>query len=101
MPFDFHMLLACVAPRLLYVTSSDQDLWCDPPGAFRAWLESRDAFGLYGLPVPNPADFPAPLPPVNQPVWVGNMAYHVKTGGHSLTEYDWEQFCRFFKEHMG
>ena len=100
MPFDFHMLLACMAPRLLYVTSSDQDLWCDPPGTFRAWLACREAYALYGLPVPDPADFPQPLPLVDQPVWVGNMAYHVKTGGHSLTLYDWEQFARFFRAHL-
>ena len=40
------------------------------------------------------------MPPENAPV--GNMVrYHVKTGKHSLTAYDWEQYFKFADELFG
>ena len=37
------------------------------------------------------------MPPVDTPV--GNrVRYHVKTGVHSITPYDWEQFYNFADE---
>jgi hypothetical protein len=36
-----------------------------------------------------------PLPEVDQPRWNGNLGYHIRTGKHSLTRYDWEQYLDF------
>lgn len=34
------------------------------------------------------------LPPLNQPV--GDRAvYHIRMGGHAVTDYDWEQYILF------
>jgi hypothetical protein len=39
-------------------------------------------------------------PAVNQPVgdWIG---YHVRTGKHDVTDYDWEQYLKFARRHFG
>jgi hypothetical protein len=33
-------------------------------------------------------------PPVNTPV-LGVVSHYMRTGGHDVTEYDWEQYLRF------
>jgi len=34
------------------------------------------------------------MPPVNQPVG-NNIHYHIRTGGHGITLYDWQQYIKF------
>ena len=96
LPVDQHQLLAMVAPRALYVATSSQDLNGDPRGSFLATQEASKIWGLYGLKGLECND----MPPENTPV--GNMVrYHVKTGKHSLTSYDWEQYFKFADELFG
>jgi hypothetical protein len=35
------------------------------------------------------------MPPLNQPLIVGRRAYHVRSGVHNLTRYDWQSFMDF------
>lgn len=84
LPFDQHQLLACVAPRLLYVTSASEDLWSDPAGEHEATVRASAAWGLYGYPALPPA-----MPEPDEPVSAGPVGYHVRRGAHLLTEYDW------------
>lgn len=90
MPFDQHMLLALVAPRPLYVASAEDDKWADPKGEFLGAKEAEPVwtlFGKKGLVVNE-------MPAVNKPV--GNtIAYHIRTGPHDITPYDWEQYLNF------
>jgi hypothetical protein len=95
MPVDQHMLLALVAPRPLYVTSATEDQWADPKGEFLSALEAGKAYELYdkkGLPV---TEMPAPGTPVSETV-----GYHIRTGKHAITEYDWVQFINFANKHF-
>ena len=39
------------------------------------------------------------MPPLDQPVQNGQISYHVRTGGHGLTEYDWDQYMNFADKH--
>jgi hypothetical protein len=89
MPVDQHMLLALMAPRALYVASADQDLWADPRGEFLALAHSSPVYALYGEPV----IATDAMPPIDTPLIVGRRGYHVRTGGHNLTAYDWAQFA--------
>jgi hypothetical protein len=90
LPFDQHEVLALIAPRPLYVASARDDKNSDPLGEFlsaKAVSPVYRLLGKSGLPVEN-------WPPVNTPV-LGVVSYHVRTGGHDVTEYDWEQYLRF------
>ena len=90
LPFDTHQLLGLIAPRALYVTSSSQDLNADPHGTFLATAHASKVWNLYGLKGLETME----MPPVDTPI--GNyVRYHVKTGPHSITPYDWEQFYNF------
>lgn len=95
LPFDQHMLISLIAPRPVYVASADQDLWADPKGEF---LSAKNAevvynlFGLEGLPC-------CEMPDLNKPV-MGTIGYHIRKGGHGLTEYDWDCYINFCDKHF-
>jgi hypothetical protein len=89
LPTDQHMLLALIAPRALYVASASDDLWSDPRGEFLAQAYASPAFSLWG----DRAIRPGAMPPLDHPLVVGRRAYHVRTGGHDLTPYDWARFA--------
>ncbi len=39
------------------------------------------------------------MPPVDHPVG-GTIGYHMRTGPHELTRYDWEQYVTFADRHL-
>lgn len=95
MPFDSHMLLALIAPRPLYVASAQEDLWADPRGEFLAAVAAGPAWQLFGLKGIGTTE----MPPVNHPVG-DTVRYHVRTGKHDITAYDWEQYLSFAAAHL-
>ena len=95
LPIDQHMLLALIAPRPLYVASADEDLWADPRGEYLSLHHAGAAFALYGY-----EPLPEAMPPLDAPVMSGPMGYHIRTGGHDLTEVDWEWFLDFADQTM-
>lgn len=91
MPVDMHMLLALIAPRALYVACADEDLWGDPKGSYLALYNSLPVFKLLNT----GSDIPETMPPMNQPVISGRMAYHIRNGSHNLLLKDWNWFMDF------
>jgi hypothetical protein len=91
LPIDQHMLLALTAPRALYVASADEDLWSDPRGEFLSLVETSPVFALWGEPPLRASQMPA----LDRPLVAGRRGYHVRTGTHNLTPYDWDRIADF------
>ena len=92
LPVDQHMLIGALAPRYVYVASSSEDAWAGPKKEFLASHLASEAFELYGkkgLVAPSEAE-------LDTPYHEGNIGYHIKTGPHSITDYDWQLYLDFF-----
>ena len=87
LPVDQHQLLALVAPRVLHVASAVEDRWADPRGEFLATQAADEVWRLFGVRGLEASEMPA----VDQPVGA-RVRYHVRTGGHDITRYDWAQY---------
>lgn len=86
LPVDQHMLVALLAPRAVYISSADQDLWADPRGEFLAAQGGTPAYSLFGRSGLGSA---TAMPELNEPILGDGVAYHVRDGGHNYTLYDW------------
>ena len=96
LPVDQHMLLSLIAPRPVYVASGTADTWADPHGEFQSANHAGPVYKLLGKKPLNTVK----LPPPNQPLLEGDIGYHLRTGGHSVDPYDWEQFINFANRHL-
>jgi len=95
LPVDQHMLLSLVAPRPVYVASATRDDWADPVSEFLSLVHAAPVYRLFGCPTIRAEQFPLP----DTPLHAGRMGYHLRTGEHDLTEYDWDRFMDFADRH--
>ena len=93
-PIDKHMLIALAAPRPIYIASAVEDTWADPKGEFLSGLQAEPVYALLGKKGYGVTEQPAIDSPVGDAI-----AYHIRTGKHDVTDYDWQQYLKFAKRH--
>ncbi len=96
LPLDQHMLLSLIAPRPLYVASAEQDRWADPLGEFSGLFHAGPAYDLMGETTIRILK----MPEINKPLIMGKMGYHIRSGEHDITRYDWERYMDFADEQL-
>ena len=91
LPFDQHTVIALCAPRPVYLATGKDDSWADPLGEFLAGKAAEPVYALYdrqGIGCDCQPDIDVAM---NQ----GYIAYHIRTGGHAILDYDWERFLEY------
>jgi hypothetical protein len=87
---DQQGLIALIAPRPVYVASAVEDTWADPEGEYLSAVAASPVYELYGK-----KGLAGPMPAVDSPKAEGDVAYHIRKGGHDINTYDWTQYIKF------
>lgn len=96
LPFDQHMLLGLITPRLVYIASATEDLLSDPKGEFVTAAHAESIYRLFGKRGVGTMDWPPPDSTIGH-----SIGYHLRTGKHDITSYDWECYLNFADRHFG
>jgi hypothetical protein len=93
--FDQHQLVALIAPRKVYIASAEEDSWADPIGEFLSAYHASPVYELYGL----SGISSNKMPNIHEPI-IYDIGYHIRSGKHDVTDYDWTCFMDFTDKHF-
>ena len=95
MAVDQHNLVACIAPRLVYVASASEDYWGDPKGELMGLVEAENVYRLFGAKqMPKMENLE-----VEKPFHGDAMGFHLRKGAHNMMPYDWDNYIEFAQKH--
>lgn len=92
---DQHEFIALMAPRLVCIGAASKDAWAGQLGEWWAAKLASPAWELYGKRGLVADEFP----PVETPQQEGSVSFHMRTGKHNLTPYDWGVYMDFADKH--
>jgi len=95
LPVDQHELIGLIGPRPVYVASAAEDRWADPHGEFLAVWHAGGIYRLLGKrALPSET-----MPPLDRPITT-TVGYHIRTGEHDITDFDWQAYLDFADKHL-
>ncbi len=97
LPIDQHELIGLIALRPVYIASAEKDLWADPKGEFLAAVKADPIYRLMRTGgIGSVRKWP---PATNQSV--GDIIrYHLRSGEHDVTAFDWQQYLDFADKYV-
>jgi len=97
-PFDQHFLVACIAPRKLYVGNASEDEYGEAASEYLACVAADNVYKYLGC---KGFVYPDRLPLENDKFHEGDIGYHLRPGVHAFTKSDWEMFIEYFEKQKG
>ncbi|NMA41940.1 MAG: hypothetical protein GX946_01010 [Oligosphaeraceae bacterium] len=94
-PFDFHYLLAAIAPRRVYIAAGDEDDYADPKGQFASCVAASPAWKLFGGTGLGTRKFPACKEIIGQ-----EIGFYLRHGGHGITPENWNAILDYADRHF-
>jgi hypothetical protein len=81
MPTDQHEMIALMAPRKMFITGGNQELWQDVRGGFLACVAAEPVYHLLG----KRGVAAMEMPPIETPIVLGEIGFYHHNGGHTFT----------------
>ena len=81
MPVDQHEMIALMAPRKMFITGGNQEVWEDVKGGFAAAIAAEPVYNLLGKKGVNTVE----MPPIEHPIVYGEIGYYQHNGAHTFT----------------
>ena len=96
LPVDQHLLIACIAPRPVYIMSGIDDMWADNMGEYLSAHHATPVYELFGL----KGQASRERPRVNEPAEDRALSYCVRSGAHGYESTDWVRYINFMDYHF-
>lgn len=96
MPFDQHFLLAAIAPRYISGGVAIEDTWAGPKSQYLSYVAADEVYKFLDS---KGFLYPDRYPLVGDVFHDGELGFHMRSGQHFLSRYDWIQYMNFMKKH--
>jgi hypothetical protein len=96
LPFDQHFLVAAIAPRFVCAGTAIEDTWADPKSQYLSYVAADEVYKLLGK---DGFIHPDRMPEAGDTFHQGTLGFHLRSGTHYHSRYDWLKFFEFMRKH--